>query len=502
MNGSTDQSEIYPVGKGGMERPKYASIKLLLLACKTLRRIRGGRRLCADSCHKWDKAYSFQIDSGADTRTIQRFVNTASSKLTMRIVETFIKLHRWNSHGLLDRTPVQYIRGIFRKTTENRNLESKSRETEPWPSPNACPVFYHRATPIGVIRARVNFTASVSIDLVAPSRPGEHAAVGLRDTLSTTVLHDWAPLIYRGEPQAERNKADKLYISRTVGRGEREGRGVFPGFAVDERRAFFSIRTGHGSSVDYHHITLVCSGGGTNTTKLRGVSLHASTLTDRVRKSLALSELRATVAERLERSPPTKANRVQSPAGSTDFRKREIVQDAAVGRWVFSGISRFPRPFIPAPLHTHLDHPTSALKTPLLRTAQISSLTHSLAHSTQSRAAFVLVCYLNIRRLSRPAPISGAKKGKQLQNSTCAFSPIQQAMYQMFSNLLLHVPNALKQLRLGERSRCFIVAMPHPVVVRSQDRHEGFWRRAVKHTNAELTLRAAGDGNKVSRLAP
>ncbi|KAJ8875643.1 hypothetical protein PR048_023539 [Dryococelus australis] len=34
-----------------------------------------------------------------------------------------------------------------------------------------------------------------------------------------------------------------------------------------------------------------------------------------------------------------------------------IVQDDAVGRRVFSGISRFPRPFIPALLHTRLNHP-------------------------------------------------------------------------------------------------------------------------------------------------
>ncbi|KAJ8884427.1 hypothetical protein PR048_016284 [Dryococelus australis] len=42
------------------------------------------------------------------------------------------------------------------------------------------------------------------------------------------------------------------------------------------------------------------------------------------------------------RPPPTKANRVQSPAGSPDFRK----WDDVVGRRVFSGISSFPRPSI------------------------------------------------------------------------------------------------------------------------------------------------------------
>ncbi|KAJ8877993.1 hypothetical protein PR048_022456 [Dryococelus australis] len=48
----------------------------------------------------------------------------------------------------------------------------------------------------------------------------------------------------------------------------------------------------------------------------------------------------ATVAERLARSPPTKANRVQSPAGSPD-----VLNCDSCG--FFPGISRFPRPFIP-----------------------------------------------------------------------------------------------------------------------------------------------------------
>ncbi|KAJ8877107.1 hypothetical protein PR048_021559 [Dryococelus australis] len=56
----------------------------------------------------------------------------------------------------------------------------------------------------------------------------------------------------------------------------------------------------------------------------------------------------ATVAEWLACSPPTKANWVQSPAGSSDFRKWESCQTMPVVGEFFSGISRFPRPFIPA----------------------------------------------------------------------------------------------------------------------------------------------------------
>ncbi|KAJ8887880.1 hypothetical protein PR048_007364 [Dryococelus australis] len=40
-----------------------------------------------------------------------------------------------------------------------------------------------------------------------------------------------------------------------------------------------------------------------------------------------------------------------------------IVPEDAAGRWVFSGISRFSRPCVPALLHTHLASPSSALKT-------------------------------------------------------------------------------------------------------------------------------------------
>ncbi|KAJ8880365.1 hypothetical protein PR048_016834 [Dryococelus australis] len=53
-----------------------------------------------------------------------------------------------------------------------------------------------------------------------------------------------------------------------------------------------------------------------------------------------------------------------------------IVPDDAADRQVFSGISRFPRACIPVRLQTHLASPPSALKTSLLRTAQISPRTN------------------------------------------------------------------------------------------------------------------------------
>ncbi|KAJ8890131.1 hypothetical protein PR048_009638 [Dryococelus australis] len=65
------------------------------------------------------------------------------------------------------------------------------------------------------------------------------------------------------------------------------------------------------------------------------------------------------------------------PGWVTGFSQAGIVPDDAVGLRVSSGISSFPHPFIPAPLHAHLS-PSSALKMLSLRAAQISSLAHLL----------------------------------------------------------------------------------------------------------------------------
>ncbi|KAJ8869377.1 hypothetical protein PR048_030953 [Dryococelus australis] len=62
-----------------------------------------------------------------------------------------------------------------------------------------------------------------------------------------------------------------------------------------------------------------------------------------------------------------------------------IVPDDATGRRVFSGISRFPCPCIPAPLHTNLTSPSSALKTSMLEDAQISP-----RHSSRRRGHCII----------------------------------------------------------------------------------------------------------------
>ncbi|KAJ8883545.1 hypothetical protein PR048_015389 [Dryococelus australis] len=68
-----------------------------------------------------------------------------------------------------------------------------------------------------------------------------------------------------------------------------------------------------------------------------------------------------------------------------------VVPDDAAGRRVFSGIYRFPLPRIPALIGTHLASPFSALKTSILRAAQISSLTHPSRKPISAPVGTILV---------------------------------------------------------------------------------------------------------------
>ncbi|KAJ8897577.1 hypothetical protein PR048_002926 [Dryococelus australis] len=65
----------------------------------------------------------------------------------------------------------------------------------------------------------------------------------------------------------------------------------------------------------------------------------------------------AAVAELLTCSPSTEVNRFHPRPGHSGFSHVEVVPDDAACLRVFSGISRFPSPFIPALLYTHLNHP-------------------------------------------------------------------------------------------------------------------------------------------------
>ncbi|KAJ8871515.1 hypothetical protein PR048_027837 [Dryococelus australis] len=84
-----------------------------------------------------------------------------------------------------------------------------------------------------------------------------------------------------------------------------------------------------------------------------------------------------------------------------------IVTDDAAGMRVFSGVSRFPRPFIPVLLHTHLNHPHRLSGPRCLRAAQISSLAHSLLQDWKcaSTATGTAKCRHGLRGMERGSSV-------------------------------------------------------------------------------------------------
>ncbi|KAJ8876827.1 hypothetical protein PR048_021274 [Dryococelus australis] len=73
--------------------------------------------------------------------------------------------------------------------------------------------------------------------------------------------------------------------------------------------------------------------------------------------TVSLRNLRATVAERLVCSPPTKAIRVHPARINLDFRMWESCRTMPLVSGFSRGSPASPGPFIPALLHTHLNHP-------------------------------------------------------------------------------------------------------------------------------------------------
>ncbi|KAJ8880397.1 hypothetical protein PR048_016866 [Dryococelus australis] len=69
--------------------------------------------------------------------------------------------------------------------------------------------------------------------------------------------------------------------------------------------------------------------------------------------------------------------------GHSGFSHVGIVPNDAVDRLVFSGISRFTRPFIQVLLHTQPQSTSSAVKTSMLRVVQISSLVSSVLNARE-----------------------------------------------------------------------------------------------------------------------
>ncbi|KAJ8883882.1 hypothetical protein PR048_015737 [Dryococelus australis] len=105
-----------------------------------------------------------------------------------------------------------------------------------------------------------------------------------------------------------------------------------------------------------------------------------------IETSCAESDLRTAVTERLTCSPPSKANRVQSPVGSLpDFQMRESC-------WTMPLNLPFPAPLRSDAAAHSPQSPSSALKTSLLKAAQISSptsLTHVLLPNTSATTTSV-----------------------------------------------------------------------------------------------------------------
>ncbi|KAJ8866288.1 hypothetical protein PR048_032131 [Dryococelus australis] len=99
-----------------------------------------------------------------------------------------------------------------------------------------------------------------------------------------------------------------------------------------------------------------------------------------------------------DHSPPTKDKPGSYPCGVIPiFLHVGIVRDDATGRWVFSGVSRLTLPRIPALLYTNLTSPSSVLKTPMFRAANMSPLhakkpkLHQLHHDPDADLAGCLL---------------------------------------------------------------------------------------------------------------
>ncbi|KAJ8896787.1 hypothetical protein PR048_002132 [Dryococelus australis] len=128
-----------------------------------------------------------------------------------------------------------------------------------------------------------------------------------------------------------------------------------------------------------HATTRSTQGGGNGKSPIKPAELRIVRHISHIRKPgeseiLGSNLERATVAERLDCSPLTKANRVKSPAGSLRVYASE--NRAGLCRWspvFFSDISPFHSGAAP-----YLASPSAALKTSMLRATQISPLTFNV----------------------------------------------------------------------------------------------------------------------------
>ncbi|KAJ8891561.1 hypothetical protein PR048_004089 [Dryococelus australis] len=139
--------------------------------------------------------------------------------------------------------------------------------------------------------------------------------------------------------------------------------------------------------------------------------------------------LGAAVAERSARSPPTKANRVQIPAGSPDIRKWESCRAMPLVSGPSSGISRFPPPPppIPVPLHIHfnLPHRLSRPRCEILTTDRPLDREQRDEHILEVSGSFRSSLYLAVKWVNTHASVvcspvdKPCAPGENLGRPTC-----------------------------------------------------------------------------------
>ncbi|KAJ8894916.1 hypothetical protein PR048_000223 [Dryococelus australis] len=194
----------------------------------------------------------------------------------------------------------------------------------------------------------------------------ERERVNLAYFIGTHTLHH---ACVRLSPCGDRD-VDNLATDRRI-RWKSEKKG----FAINGKREVLSIREDFHSGAAPYLLQSPLSA--LKTSLLRAGQISSLTHTNILSTTSGINKENilslywgAAVAERLACSPPTYANRVQSTAGSLpDFRTWESCRTMPlVGSPVSSVLS-----FLPCSIP---QSPSSALKTSLLRAAQISSLTH------------------------------------------------------------------------------------------------------------------------------
>ncbi|KAJ8869009.1 hypothetical protein PR048_030555 [Dryococelus australis] len=185
-------------------------------------------------------------------------------------------------------------------------------------------------------------SSDVTTQVVAPTSPELGSVFNLQTDGEVVLLYSWSVFTRRSTSDLEVGHQLRRAI-HVFCPGQPAQPSAAPGKTEDPREKLADQRASSGTIPTCENPVTrpgIEPGERANRTETRQCSSDAATdiVINGARKQGQLQHsLEAAVAERLARSPPTLANRVQSPAGSLpDFRK-----DDAAGRRVFSGVSRF-----------------------------------------------------------------------------------------------------------------------------------------------------------------